>query len=115
MRHRLLKNALVLGLAVPLVPQPALANAKQQETCRETGNIVYTALVLRAQGTKANRTKKSLKEGKNQVGKRFVPTVDPLVDWVYSLDKNAVSHPEAPKIISGNWRKDCLAAYKQKG
>lgn len=98
------------GLALSFAT-PVLADAKHRETCVETAKIVHIAVAQRAGGMKPNRIKRGMTQGKNQVGERFIPTVGPLVDWVFSIDGGAVRSPDAPKLIAGKYRTDCLA-YK---
>lgn len=103
----LLGSALALSLAAPI---PAFAN-EQQQTCIDTSNMVATIITLRAKGTRANAIKRSMTTGTNAVAKKYQATVEPLVDWVFTIDKALVQQPTAPQVIAGEYRKSCVG-YK---
>lgn len=104
MSRFLLGSALALALAAPV---PALAN-DQQQTCIDTSNMVATIIAMRAKGTRANAIKRSMTTGSNAVADRYKGTVEPLVDWVFTIDKALVEQPTAPQVIAGEYRKTCV-------
>ncbi|MEO1140389.1 MAG: hypothetical protein AAFW87_13135 [Pseudomonadota bacterium] len=103
---------LVLSAAVAVAfVSPVQANEKLKETCIATTKIVQVAATLRQGGSKSKNVKRSLTEGVNKVEDKYVVTVGPLVDWVYSVDGNIVQQPGGPKAVANRYREDCFA-YK---
>lgn len=105
-RNALLGAAIALSIGLA-APGPAAAN-EQRQTCIDTSNMVATIITLRAKGTRPNAIKRSLKTGNNKVAEKYTATVDPLVDWVFTIDKALVEQPTAPEAIAGEYRKTCV-------
>lgn len=103
--------AAALALAGGLVlPAQATAN-DQRQTCIDTSDMVATIISLRAEGTRPKAIKQALTTGDAAVEERYKPTVDPLVDWVFTIDEALVEQPTAPEAIADEYRKTCVG-YK---
>lgn len=101
---------LVLSTVVAMAfVTPVQANEKLKETCIATTKIVQVAATLRQGGSKSKNVKRSLTQGVNKVEEKYLVTVSPLVDWVYSVDGNIVQQPGGPKAVAKRYRDDCFA------
>ncbi|MCR9146468.1 MAG: hypothetical protein NXH74_04645 [Rhodobacteraceae bacterium] len=98
--------AVALAIAAALAA-PAHAN-DQQQTCIDTSDMVATIITLRAEGSRPNAIKRALKTGNNKVDAKYTDTVDPLVAWVFTIDKALVEQPTAPEAIAAEYRKTCV-------
>ena len=79
---------LVLVCAMAL---PAMASEKRKKSCAATRDIVATAVEGRKGGLKPGTIKARLLTGDAAVGETYQPTVEPLVDWVFGLDKSMLT------------------------
>lgn len=104
MSRPLLGAALTMMLVAPI---PALAQ-DQEQTCIDTSNIVSTIITMRADGTDANTIKQTMTTGDGAVSERYLATVQPLVDWVFTIEEAVVSEPAAPEMIAAEYRKTCV-------
>ncbi len=66
-----------------LTAAPTLAAGRASENCAATASIVADAVAHRDAGSAQSDTLTALSGG--DIDARFVPTVQPLVDWVYTL------------------------------
>lgn len=105
----MVRKLIAASLVVAVGSAPVLANdAKKQETCKITSGIVSAAVQQRAAGISVDTVKDGLAVGDRAVAEKYQLTIEPLVDWVYSLDATAVAGPGAHDTIAETYRKSCL-------
>ncbi|SLN32246.1 hypothetical protein PEL8287_01516 [Roseovarius litorisediminis] len=87
-----------LLLATPL--------AAQDKTflCNTSGEIVGAAVTLRVSGASNAATIKSISKSLEGDKATFKPAVQPIVDWVYTLDEPLLTDEVAPAYVEA-----CLA------
>lgn len=79
----------VLPALLILTASPALAASDAAENCTKTTAIVADAVAERSNGNAKAETVKTLKAG--DIESRFAPTVQPLVEWVYTLPEDQLT------------------------
>lgn len=79
----------ILPAAAILAAPPALAADTAADTCARTSAIVADAVAQRADGAAKARTVSTLESG--DIAERFIPAVQPLVDWVYTLPEEQLT------------------------
>lgn len=80
----------IAGLCCALLPAAAAQGLGKQD-CRATREVVATAVAARMAGEAADAVKARLSEGEGAVAPVYAATVGPLVDWVFGLDRQALS------------------------
>ncbi|HEY9038778.1 MAG TPA: hypothetical protein VIN05_07535 [Roseovarius sp.] len=90
--------ALLILTAVP----PALAAGSVGEVCAKTAAIVANAAAMRTKGSAQADTLAALTA--SDLEARFVPAVQPLVEWVYTLPADQL--PD--EIASAAFETACL-------
>ncbi|WP_397543482.1 hypothetical protein [Roseovarius salis] len=98
MRHAIIIAGMCMALAGPAPAQQA-----RQESCRATGDIVALAVSARRNGQTADAVKARLTGGRDAVESLYVPTVGPLVDWVFGVDRAALT----PRLAE-DFKAQCL-------
>jgi len=104
MLRMMLSAVVALGFSTPV-----LANPDHSEICVETSRIVHIAVAQRAGGMKPDSIKRGMTEGRYKVSEQFLPTVGPVVDWVFTIESGEVSAPDAAKTIAGRYRNGCMS------
>lgn len=84
--------AILLILALPVA---APAAGLGEENCRATRAILSDAIAARRAGQSAEQVKTRLSSGDQAVAARYVPTVAPLVDLAFSLDRSMLTEKVA--------------------
>ncbi|MCQ0092085.1 hypothetical protein [Roseovarius sp. M141] len=72
-----------------LTAAPTLAADSAAKNCAVTSGIVDDAVALRAKGSAQADTIAALTAG--DLDARFVPAIQPLVDWVYTLPSDQLT------------------------
>ncbi|MEM6374732.1 MAG: hypothetical protein AAF686_00740 [Pseudomonadota bacterium] len=80
----------------------------RQETCRITSGIVATAVAMRLEGSDSTQTKDRMTGGAFKVDERYLATVGPLVDWVFTINDTIMNAPDASQTVSGQFQRECL-------
>lgn len=78
----------VLPVICVLAAMPAFAEvtAEKKANCAATAEIVAAAIKMRGAGANAERVKADLTGGSAAVDAKYTRSVEPLVDWVFTLD-----------------------------
>ncbi|WP_113911966.1 DNA primase [Roseovarius dicentrarchi] len=79
----------LLYAALTLTAAPALAAGKAAENCAVTSGIVADAVAQRVSGRAQADATATLADG--DIAARFVPAVQPLVEWVYTLPQDQLT------------------------
>ncbi|MFN3210127.1 MAG: hypothetical protein ACE369_14205 [Roseovarius sp.] len=96
-------------VAVPLcLAQPSVAAADKAALCTATAQVVHDAARARATGKQAARIKRDLTRGPDRVEDRLLPMVDPLVDWVFTVDAGDLGAPGAAERVTEWYRAGCM-------
>ncbi len=72
-----------------LIAAPTLAAGSATENCAATASIVADAVAQRVAGSAQADTLTTLSEG--DMDARFVPAIQPLVEWVYTLPSDQLT------------------------
>jgi len=102
MRVSVLAACLLAALSLAATGQEGLG----EQNCRATTAIVATAMDARRAGQPPAAVKKRLSEGPEAMASAYLPTVGPLVDWVFGLAPEMLTMQ-----VAAQFETQCLA-YK---
>lgn len=79
------------SVIVSVAGQPALAATKKQTAaCEEQGAIVTQATDLRLARKSKRKAIKMMTKGEAAVAENYIPIVPQMVEWIYSLERDAL-------------------------